>query len=107
MRLNTKYLSGLILGSALAVQAVPSLTFAASPAPAAQRDNDHDRRVRRYYDSQYRVYRDWTPNEDRAYRHWLEERREQYRDFSKLKKDRQRDYWKWRHDNQNWDRERR
>src|SRR5689334_8395148 len=103
MRFNKKYIGGLILGAAFCVQSVPQLTLAASPA-AARHDNDHDKKVRRYYDSQYRVYRDWTPQEDRAYRHWLEERREQYRDFSKQRKAQQRDYWRWRHDNPNWER---
>jgi hypothetical protein len=102
MRLNTKYLCGLALGAALCVQSVPQMTLAASPAAAARKD--HDKKVRRYYDREYRVYHDWTPDEDRAYRHWLEDRREQYRDFSKLKKDHQRDYWKWRHENPDWER---
>jgi hypothetical protein len=106
MRINKKYLGGLVLSAAFLVPSVPQLTLAASPAPVARHDNDHDKKVRRYYDTQYRVYRDWTPDEDRAYRHYLEERREQYRDFSKLKKDRQREYWRWRHDNPNWDRDR-
>jgi hypothetical protein len=106
MRLKSRYLSGLILGAAL-LQTVPQMAIAgASASPVARHDDDHDKRVRRYYDRDRKEYHEWTKNEDRAYRHWLEERREAYRDFGKLNRARQRQYWTWRHEHPgtDWDR---
>jgi hypothetical protein len=73
----------------------------ARPVPQDHRDwdhdRDHDREVRRYYDSRHHDYHEWGPREDVAYRRWLAERHRQYMEFGRLTPAQQRAYWEWRH----------
>jgi hypothetical protein len=85
MRKIHRYVSTLILASALAV---PAVALAGAAPQGVQI---------RVYDRDHRDYHNWDDREDHAYRNYLTEQRREYRDYNKQNHRQQKHYWNWRH----------
>jgi predicted SPOUT superfamily RNA methylase MTH1 len=82
-----RYISSLVLASALAAPVV----IMAAPAP-----QEASVQVR-VYDRNHKDYHNWDDREDRAYRGYLTEQHRNYREYNKQSGKQQRNYWAWRH----------
>ena len=82
-----RYISSLVLASALAAPVV----IMAAPAP-----QEASVQVR-VYDRNHKDYHNWDDREDRAYRGYLTEQHRNYREYNKQNSRQQRNYWAWRH----------
>ena len=85
MRNLNRYISSLVLASALAAPVV----IMASPQEASVQV--------RVYDRDHKDYHNWDDREDRAYRGYLSDQHRNYREYNKQSGRQQRNYWTWRH----------
>lgn len=95
-----RFISSLFLAAALIA---PPGIMAATRQPAANAQDEHHEKSKRYYDKEHKEYHNWDEKEDRAYRQYLKEQNKEYREFDKLQRNDQQAYWHWRHDHPDHD----
>jgi len=76
-------------------------------SPRNARQDDHDKKVERYYDKEAKDYHEWNENEERAWKRYETEMKREDHDFAKANAKEQEDYWKWRHKHPDADDDRR
>ena len=87
VRVLNRYISSLLLATALAAPVVMI---------AAPRPQEPSAQIR-FYDRDHRDYHNWDDRENHAYRQYLGEQHRSYREYQRQNHKVQKNYWNWRH----------